>query len=1013
MRVCCIIMYLLCSLSVSVFAQNDKQKITGIVYNENKEPLPGVVVRINSTVQTTTDSNGKYALAGKWNADEKIEFAYIGYRTRSFTAGNRKILNVTMKESLIELDGCVVTAKTNVNAIDLRAKSGVVESVDMKRVESKPMIDFALSLQGQIPGLVVTNTGELGSNPEIRIRGNSSLRKGNTTNEPLYVLDGQVISADVFYNLNPSDIKSMKVLKDAAACALYGVKAANGVLEISSQRGYNGTKTVNYSANIGITTRGRRGVKMMKSAEKLELERLLQNPETPGYRYSADYYNKYYSTDPNLATLINEGEEILNTLRNTDTDWFEELLHTNVYQNHNLSLKGGNGETSYYISGNYAYQGGRMEGNDKRRMGVRLNLDHKLGTKGYLMMSVSGGFSKTKTPNGTKNDPTSLVYELNPYETKSGKLWSYPGQTYYELTHQYSAESSDKNAGASVNISLNPIEGLNISAVAGLDFVLGEGNQFTPSTAYSETHSGVPEYARGIYTKYKNTTVNRTSNIRLTYNRQFGKKHDLTIGCNMDYYRTDTDSELIRGYGVGTLNTAAAINQSLQGTRQPYVSAPRDKTAQLGFGGVAGYTFDSTYDVYATLKADASSVLPRDKRWNRAWAIGTGLTPTKYKMLANLKWLSYLNLKFSYGQTANLNGVSTSQTVASFQYSTSSYENCRPLDFVTLYNKDLVPEQNITSDIGLSAEFLKRITLDMNLYSRKTKQALLDVPIPSSTGYTMLKRNIGVLQNKGIEMGINFKILDSANWRMTVGANIAYNENKVLDLYYTDKIYTYEEALVPDYEIGKSYDMLYGPESLGIDPMTGYPVFRDGNGGEKQASCTLKKEDIVALGHLTPPYTGSIRLSSAYKSLEFDADFYYVLGGVQRYNYSYVRNRDTATKNAVAGQTEKMWFRQGDEHKTYWTPFYTSAIAEENIALYPNSRTVGSSNYLKLSMLSVRYRIPSGWMKKNAPFVRYATIGLQGSNLHVWTKYNESDPESGQQAGTVQPVYTFNVNLTF
>jgi hypothetical protein len=171
-------MYLLCSLSVSVFAQNDKQKITGIVYNENKEPLPGVVVRINNTTQTTTDSNGKYALAGKWNADEKIEFAYIGYSTRSFTAGNRKILNVTMKESLIELDGCVVTAKTNVNAIDLRAKSGVVESVDMKRVESKPMIDFALSLQGQIPGLVVTNTGELGSNPEIRIRGNSSLRKG-------------------------------------------------------------------------------------------------------------------------------------------------------------------------------------------------------------------------------------------------------------------------------------------------------------------------------------------------------------------------------------------------------------------------------------------------------------------------------------------------------------------------------------------------------------------------------------------------------------------------------------------------------------------------------------------------------------------------------------------------------------------------------------------------------------------------------------------------------------------
>lgn len=997
--------------SVVAIAQNT---LTGVVTDEESNPLPGVTVRlVKAKSKTVTDQRGQFVLKGNWAKDEKVEFSFVGLASRTYKLNGQTRLDVVLKESATDIGEVVVTAKTNINAIDLRGKAGVVENVDMDRVESKPMIDFALSLQGQVPGLVVVNTGELGSRPEIRIRGNSSLRKGNSTNEPLYVLDGQVISSDVFYNLNPTDIKSIKVLKNAAACALYGVKAANGVLEIASQRGYQGKPTISYSTNIGVTTRGRRGIRMMDSEEKLELERLMQNPEAPGYLYSADYYNKYYAGAPDLAQMISDGAARLDSLRRINTDWFGELLRNNVYHRHSLSIRGGNGTTAYYVSGNYSYQGGRIEGNDKQRMGLRLNLDQRIGSMGYLMVSVDGGYAKTNTPNGTSSSPTALVYELNPYEQKHGRLWSYPGQTYDDLMHQYSANAEDKRAGASASLTLTPLKGLDVAAIAGVDFLLGEGSQFTPSTAYSETHGGVPELARGIYSQFKNTTTNITSNVRVTYNHVFGEKHDLTVGANMDYYRTNTSNQLMRGYGVGTINSPAAINQSLSGTRQPYVSATRDKMAQIGFGGVAGYSYDSTYDLYATLKADASSVLPSDKRWNTAWAVGLGWTPTNYDFLKTSKWLTHLNLKASYGQTANLNGVSVSQTVASFQYGTTSYENRRPLDFVSLYNKDLVPEQNISTDLGVSFELWKRLSVDVNWYDRKTKQALLDVPIPSSTGFTTLKRNIGVLQNRGVEIGVNAKLLDDAAWRWSIGTTLAYNENKVLDLYFADRFYSYEEALVPDYEIGKSYDMLYGPVSLGINPMTGYPVFLDGNGEEKQATKPLTKDDVVALGHLTPPYTGTISMNLGYGTLDLDVDFYYVHGGVQRYNYTYVRNRDNATRNAVAGQTEKMWFRQGDENKTYWTPFYTSAIAEENIALYPNSKTIGKSDYLKLAMVSLRYRLPSSWTQRHLPFLQYCTVGLQGSNLYTWTNYDESDPESGQLAGTTQPVFTLNLNVTF
>lgn len=1008
----CLILFCWCLFaSVVAIAQNT---LTGVVTDEESNPLPGVTVRlVKAKSKTVTDQRGQFVLKGNWAKGEKVEFSFVGFASRTYKLNGQTRLDVVLKESATDIGEVVVTAKTNINAIDLRGKAGVVENVDMDRVESKPMIDFALSLQGQVPGLVVVNTGELGSRPEIRIRGNSSLRKGNSTNEPLYVLDGQVISSDVFYNLNPTDIKSIKVLKNAAACALYGVKAANGVLEIASQRGYQGKPTISYSTNIGVTTRGRRGIRMMDSEEKLELERLMQNPEAPGYLYSADYYNKYYGGAPDLAHMISDGAARLDSLRRINTDWFGELLRNNVYHRHSLSIRGGNGTTAYYVSGNYSYQGGRIEGNDKQRMGLRLNLDQRIGSMGYLMVSVDGGYAKTNTPNGTSSSPTALVYELNPYEQKHGRLWSHPGQTYDDLMHQYSANAEDKSAGASASLTLTPLKGLDVAAIVGVDFLLGEGSQFTPSTAYSETHGGVPELARGIYSQFKNTTTNITSNVRVTYNHVFGEKHDLTVGANMDYYRTNTSNQLMRGYGVGTINSPAAINQSLSGTRQPYVSATRDKMAQIGFGGVAGYSYDSTYDLYATLKADASSVLPSDKRWNTAWAVGLGWTPTNYDFLKTSKWLTHLNLKASYGQTANLNGVSVSQTVASFQYGTTSYENRRPLDFVSLYNKDLVPEQNISTDLGVSFELWKRLSVDVNWYDRKTKQALLDVPIPSSTGFTTLKRNIGVLQNRGVEIGVNAKLLDDAAWRWSIGTTLAYNENKVLDLYFADRFYSYEEALVPDYEIGKSYDMLYGPVSLGINPMTGYPVFLDGNGEEKQATKPLTKDDVVALGHLTPPYTGTISMNLGYGTLDLDVDFYYVHGGVQRYNYTYVRNRDNATSNAVAGQTEKMWFRQGDENKTYWTPFYTSAIAEENIALYPNSKTIGKSDYLKLSMVSLRYRLPSSWTQRHLPFLQYCTVGLQGSNLYTWTSYDESDPESGQLAGTTQPVFTLNLNVTF
>lgn len=1001
-----------CSCFMSLAQSPGNYLLVGQVTDEAGEPLPGANVYMRGDIGngTSTDANGYYSLELPGGKDIIVEASFLGMKTASIEYIGQAEQNFVLRADDNMMMEAVVTGRQNINDVDIRAKAGVINVVDVKRMQDKPMIDMSLSLQGAAPGLVVTNRGDLGTKPEIRIRGNTSFREGDTANEPLYVLDGQVISSDAFMTLNPMDIADIKILKDAVACALYGTKAANGVIEITSVRGTNGETLVTYNFNGGVTMRGRRVVPMMDSAEKLELERLLKNPEAPGYLYSEDYYRRYYPNDPNLDQMIAEGQAVLDKLRQTNTDWFKTLLRNDFYQRHNLSVRGGNSKTSYYASANYSYQGGQIPGNDVSRFTGRISLDQAVGKRGYVSLSVNGGYSKADSPNGSSYSPSSLVYELNPYESpESGELWSYPNRTYDDLVYQYDRTSTEKRFGTTASINLEPLDGLQVDAVAGIDLVLSESLELIPSTAYEEINSGAAENERGRLTKAKNTNTNITTNVRVTYNKIIGK-HDFTVGANTDYYWDDIDNMSLTGYGVGTQKSAAAINQSLEGSRKVSTSNLHEKTAQVGIGVLGGYTFDETYDVFGTYKADASSILPKDKRWNAAWAVGAGWNVKSY--FKDWNPVSALRFKASYGRTANLAGVSPALAMATFSYLDDSYGDTRLLELMSLYNDSLKPEQTVSTEAGVSFGLFNVVSFDVGWYNRVTEDALLDVPIPSSNGFTTLKRNIGVLSNSGIEASVSARILDMNDLRLNLRFSIAYNENKVIDLYDGDRLYTSEDAIIPDFEVGKAYDMLYGPISLGLDPMTGLPVFQGADGREIQADETLTRDDMVALGHSVPPYSGTINLSFTWKNLEFDADFYYVFGGVKQYAYSYVRYYDDANKNAVKGQVDNMWFKPGDQNKMYHTPFYSSSVIE-NLTAWPNSKSIGSSDYLRLSMLSLRYRLSEKQLEWTKGVVKYANVALQASNLFTVTRYRESDPESGSLVGQQQPVVTLSLSLSF
>ena len=1004
--------------------------ITGAVVEQDGSPLYGVIVRAGNA-KTMTNAGGRFTLTLATRPEggrQALTLSAVGKKTQQVTFVEGYPLRVVLEDAVGEIKEVVVRARPNINALDLRARSGVVAQVDMKLLAQKPMIDLSLALQGAVPGLTVVNRGELGMKPEIRIRGNNSFTKGDAANEPLYVLDGKIISPQAFMTLNPLDIREIKVLKDAVATALYGVKAANGVLEISSRRGVSGPMSISLSTQAGVTLRGRQTTTLMDTDEKLELERRMQVTTAPGYLFSPDFISSatlsdlrqsYQSILGIAPTWTREeylayGSRQLDSLRQIHTNWWHDLIRPNSYQSHNLSLRGGSQDVTYYVSGNFSRQGGQLEGNDTKRFTLTNSLDWQ-SRLGFVSLGLTGGYAKTNSPNSSDFSPQQLVYELNPYETKgSHKLYSYPGRKYSDLTGQFRRWTKEIRFGTSLSANLRPFEGMQLDAVLGLDYVLNESEQVTPATAYSEVTRRRP-IERGMISVGKNTDFNYSANLRATYQRLFAEKHDFSISANTDYYYNEGRLLSVTGHGIGLQEYLAGVNKGLTSADlRPDFSGSNATSAQLGFGLATGYTYDKKLDLFAAYKADASSLLPRDKRWNTAWALGGGLHLEELlPFLRGGSLLTGLGLKASWGLTASLGGITSASAVPIFSYQQSSFyaDQYRLIRLSTLYNDRLKPEQLKSVDLGLSVQLAHAHTLDVNLYRRDTKDALIMTDIPASNGFLSMLDNVGSLRNEGVELSASSRLLSGEDWRLSLRAALAYNRSKVLDLYGKTALYS-GDNVYPDYEVGRSYDYVYGLDALGVNPLSGELMFRDRQGAEQSFGKTIVRDDLVGIGYRTPPYTGTFGLTFGYKALELDAQFYYVFGGFKAYSMTYVRGVSDVNKNAIAGQVSRTWFALGDEDRLYPNP-RAGTQTFNNLSHYPNTRMISRSDYLRLSMLSLRYRLSSSMLHHLGDVVKYATIALQGSNLFTLTPYKGGSPESGTYDLGVQPVLTLHLNLNF
>lgn len=997
-----------------------------ILDEQTKTPIPGVhIYNFSKTKGTAADFNGEFQV--KTSLGDTLIFSMIGYQIQEYIIDDQQI-EVYLKESSLELNELVVLAKANINDIDLRRSIASVSSIALDKIRDRPSVNIIEALQGQEAGVFVQSSGELGRPLKIRIRGTSTLPVkvegiseeerallDNRVNQPLFVLDGQIISADAFATLNINDIQEIKVLKDAAANALYGVKAANGVIEITGKRGINGKTENSFSFQQGITLKGQPAAQMMNSTEKLEFERLSQNQGTPGYLYSEEFIRRNFANDPNLEALVLQGAQKLDSLRQINTDWFEELARVSTYQSYNLSTRGGSDRYRFYVSGNYTRQGGKFDGNTIDRYTGRLSYEYNISEDLHFMLNSGFGFSESKTPHSSAYSPTELIYQLNSYEKSvdNVELVSFPGRTFTNLVNQFSKNNKDNRFNFAATLFSRVSKDIQLSSIVGMDYLNSGSLSIVPRDAFSEL-IGIPENERGQVRKSKNVNINFSSNTRINFDKKLGD-HDISLSANFDYFRESADFIGILGFGLPSkLNSGAGINNDIEGLRRSRTSSRKTTTAQQGVGFSGLYQWKEKLEWYASYKLDGSSLLPADKRWNTFWSTGFGYTLSNENFLRYSTLISRAKLRVTYGVTASLAGISASQAVPTFAYSSNSYQGIREFVLQNLFNEDLKPEKNTSINIGLDLGIASKLNLRLEVYRRRTEEMLLTAPIAPSNGFTSQLRNVGVLDNKGIELSLNATIISAGDFTWSAFGNISYNQNLIVDLYDGDELNLSNNPF-PDYVEGQPADLLYGLVDLGIHPVDGIPRYRRADNSEFHGDLERPEaEDFVILGNSTPPFSGGQYHSFRYKNWQFSFDLYFTFGGKAVLNNGSVTlNMNDSHRNAIAGQIGRTWFEAGDEGKIYPTIFNGArGNLFDNIG-FASTRTVDRTDFVRLNSMVLSYSVNTEKLGKIGDHINMMRLFSQIKNIATWSAFSGGDPESANLSGSAQPVITLGLNASF
>lgn len=962
------------SVDTEKAVKGNEVTISGVVKDAQGETLPAVnIVVKGTTIGTVADWDGNYTI--NVPKGSILVFSFIGYTSKEVLVGSQQTLNVVLEEDTQALDEVVVVAYGTRKKGTIAGSVGVIKS---DALENVPVASFDQALQGKATGLqVLANSGEPSAPATFQIRGVNSINAGTS---PLFILDGIAISAADFSSINPNDIDNISVLKDASSTSIYGARAANGVIVITTKRGKIGDNgKINIRAQYGFSNLAYGNWNQMNTNQRLDYE------EQIGLRVPGSYDRE--------------------ALERININWRDVVFNNNApFSTYEINASGASDKFNYFVSGSYYGQEGVALGSDFDRYSFRANLEarvnswFKIGTNTAFsyeeIMEAEEGEYTTVTPISASRF---MLPYWNPFKEDgsiasiSDGTWIGTNQNPLEWLENNERKMNKAKLIASAFIEIRPIEDLIIRSVGGLDF-LDQRVDLKSNPSY------LPNYGSGIVGRSLSRYVNLTWTNTANYMKTLDGGHNLNflIGQECVSNQGDAFSVTTRGQSNDKLLSMSS------GTSATNWSDNRYASTYLSFFGRGEYNYNNRYYADLSLRRDGSSKFGLNSRWATFWSLGTMWNAKSEQFLKKVEWLSSAQLSFSVGTSGN-------SSIPNYDHlplisAGPQYDGKPGIGPYTKGNENLTWEKLTTTNVGLKLGVLNRLNLGLEFYNKNTSDMLMQVPVSFATGFGFEWKNIGSMVNRGVEFDLNYDIISNKNFVWNLNANLSYNKNKITELY--NGLDEYEMANTGMLlKVGHSYGEFYLVRFAGVNPANGDGLWYDKNG---EIVNQYNENDRVLVGKsYIAPWQGGFGTSVSYKGISLNAQFSWVADRYMMNNDRYFdESNGTFTMYNQSSKLLDRWRQPGD----------IAEIPRHGVLTQMDTHLLEDASFLRLKNLSIGYELPKTWISKLKIIERVRVYG-QGQNLLTFTPFSGMDPESSMNfyaaSYPLSRQFSFGVDISF
>ena len=965
--------------------------VTGkVTSKEDGLGMPGVtvvaIVNPNSMTGASTNIEGEFSLIIPKDC-KKIKFSFIGMTSVTIPYTGQKVFLVSLEEDKKTLDEVIVNGIFTRKASSYTGSTLSVTSEDLKRVGTTNVLRALSNLS---PSLILADNLNLGSDPnampQIQLGGTSTFPQGardlnlkgnygSSPNQPLFILDGFESSVEAIFDMDMDRVRSITILKDAAAKAIYGSKAGNGVIVIETQQLLSNQTRVTYKANLDVELPDLSSYNLTNSLEKIEAERI-----DGVYEAGASFPKTQIILDQLYNARLKLAKEGL------DTDWLSLPLRNAIGQKHSLTVEMSDGALKFMADLSYKDKQGVMKNSFRKTISGRILTSYRY--KNLLFKNIMG-ITKNNSQNSNYGNYSDYA-KMNPYwraENVDGTIPFYSEigpnderytNPYYNTTLGSKDESTYTNFTDNFYIEAKITSNLKLTSRFGVNIKSNDADKFLPSghTSFASVHGKDAEKRKGTYRINNGKSESFSGDINMNYSKEIGKHSFFTnLGFNSNVREYQELVYYVEGFPSENMNSPMfGRSYALAHARPTGVSSI---SKELGFLGVFSYSFDDRFMIDLTGRTNASSQFGSNNRWAKFWSAGAGWNIHNESFLKNSKIIKNLKIRASLGSTGNQN-FSTNSSISKYNYYLDNrYDGFIGSYLQNLANKDLKWEEKMDYTIGIDTK-IQNLTLKVDLYKSDTENLITSITVPFSTGFSSVYENLGKVENKGFEINANYLVWSRGKNFVSLNFSMAANENKIVEL--SDAMKSYNDRmdseaakrdnndLVHKYEDGRSLNAIWAVHSLGIDPNTGREIYQT---KDKKTTYIWNAEDMVVCGNTDPDFRGNFGFNAEYRGIGAGMTFRYKYGG-QMYNQTLVNRVENidinynVDKRVLTGRWKNpgdnaLYKRLGNFSEDREGNGSSSIYVEKTRA---TSRFVQDQNELDISSINIYYDFQKSVIKK-------------------------------------------------